>query len=52
VGREGAAREKGDRGRRRGSDMGGWEKTGATWGASAAKSTLGLAAVQGAAELR
>jgi hypothetical protein len=29
--------------------MGGWEKPGATWGASAAESTLGVAAVQGAA---
>jgi hypothetical protein len=48
VGREQPERKR-DKGRRRGSGMGGWEKTGVTWGTSAAESTLGVAAVQRAA---
>jgi hypothetical protein len=40
---------KRNKGRRRGSGMGGWDKTWAMWGASATESTLGVAAVQGAA---
>jgi hypothetical protein len=45
-GREQPERKR-DKGRRRGSGMGGWEKTRTTWGMSAAESTLCVAAVQG-----